>query len=339
MLGFVLATWSCPAVADDREPVRLRYKATEGCPAATTFADEVSARTRRARPAMDGEAARTFEARIEHKGAKYVGRLRIQAPGGASEVRKIATASCEQVASALALFTALAIDPTASVEDGPLDRAKPAQPDATMPKEAAPTPAPAKEARPPPPAPAETAARTTGPSSGWRWRLGVDVLAMSAAAPSGVYGAAIVAEMSPTDPAPFAPRLRFSIGYAQSLEAREGPGLVLVRLPYAAAAACPLEIALATDLDMDLCAGARGGILVARGTDVDAPRTAALPWVDVNAFARVAGSPTKRWRIEAMVGVLAPVTRYTLVFDYPLTVAYTPSAAGVWGGVGCLWGG
>src|SRR5450432_3007066 len=207
MLGFVLAIWSCPAVADDREPVRFRYEATEGCPTATAFADDVSARTRRARPALDGEAARTFEARIEHKGARYVGRLRIQAPGGASEVRKIATASCQQVASALALFTALAIDPTASVEDHPLDRAKPAPPDATMPKEAAPTPAPAKEARLPPPAPAETApkapAKSTGPSSGWRWRLGADVLAMSAAAPSGVYGAAIVTEMSPTDPAPF----------------------------------------------------------------------------------------------------------------------------------------
>ena len=86
------------------------------------------------------QPGRTFEINVDAVGGRSRGRLRILAAGGEATAREVSAGSCDEVASALALVTALAIDP-----DAPLSpkahhrrrtsqhRRRPPRDDATLP--------------------------------------------------------------------------------------------------------------------------------------------------------------------------------------------------------------
>ena len=96
------------------EPIVLRYEAEAGCPDAAEFGGEVRGRASRARLADPGERARTFTVRITRAGRTFRGPLEVRETAGDSSARDVSGASCAEVASALALVTALAIDPQAA---------------------------------------------------------------------------------------------------------------------------------------------------------------------------------------------------------------------------------
>jgi hypothetical protein len=102
------ALWAAEARGEP-PPIRVDYLAHEGCPAADVFLDEIHWRTLLARVAEPGEEALLVQARVTRRGVVSSGRLSL----GEGKARTIEGPSCDEVVSALALITALAIAPAA----------------------------------------------------------------------------------------------------------------------------------------------------------------------------------------------------------------------------------
>jgi hypothetical protein len=98
---------------DDQEPIRLAYRASEGCPNEASFIARIRARTARARIAQVGEAARTFTVVVE-AGRPSSGRVTVQGNDQTDATRRVQADTCSDVADALALVVALAIEPPAT---------------------------------------------------------------------------------------------------------------------------------------------------------------------------------------------------------------------------------
>ena len=107
------------AAEDATEPIRIEYRAESGCPSADEFNAQVFRRTASARLATGGDTARTFIVRIERRGPSLVGSLVVRQTDGTTESREVAGPECGEVATVLALATALAIDPKASLAPAP----------------------------------------------------------------------------------------------------------------------------------------------------------------------------------------------------------------------------
>lgn len=91
------------------EPIRLDYRAAPGCPDEPAFLARVRARTSHARLADRDEPARTFTLRLEG-GGRPSGSVTVSGTGAGEGTRALAANTCEEVADALALMMALAID-------------------------------------------------------------------------------------------------------------------------------------------------------------------------------------------------------------------------------------
>jgi hypothetical protein len=102
---------SAAARAAETEDVLLRYEALAGCPERARFEAEVQALSRRVQFVEAAAGAREFRVRFERKADGVEGTLQISAETGQSE-RKVSGKSCNEVASALALATAIAVDPS-----------------------------------------------------------------------------------------------------------------------------------------------------------------------------------------------------------------------------------
>jgi hypothetical protein len=100
------------ATAEERakEPVRFEYRAPVECPAESEFARRVSERSRGGRLAVPGELARSFRVTLELDASGSVGRVEFVDAEGMSITRSVRGATCDEVASGIALVTALAID-------------------------------------------------------------------------------------------------------------------------------------------------------------------------------------------------------------------------------------
>jgi hypothetical protein len=97
------------------ERMDIEYSAPAECPSADEFITQVLERTDSAELASEGELVRTFVVQITRVGQDVSGSLVIREPdGSSSQSRSLRGAHCSEVAMALALATALAIDPNAS---------------------------------------------------------------------------------------------------------------------------------------------------------------------------------------------------------------------------------
>src|SRR5512136_1399882 len=112
LVGTALLGLDRVAIAEP-ESVRIDYAAPTGCPDATAFMHSLRERTTRFREAAPDEQARGFLVRVKAVGSAFSGRLEIRSPDGPTAVRNVEAAVCDEVSSALALITALTIDPNA----------------------------------------------------------------------------------------------------------------------------------------------------------------------------------------------------------------------------------
>jgi hypothetical protein len=109
---------SLPARADP-EVVELRYAAPPACPSRAAFEAEILERTNNVR--LGAPARRVFAVAIEPTADGFHGALVVDHDAD----KELASPRCEDLTAALALVTALAIDPTASVlprRAAPLER-------------------------------------------------------------------------------------------------------------------------------------------------------------------------------------------------------------------------
>ncbi len=143
-----------PALAD-KEAIALDYQPGAGCPDRSKFIERVQAITSKAEIVSDdGAPRRKFGIHVSRVASAVHGELTID-DHGEKTTRTVSGASCDEVISALALATALAVDPEAlGVEAQPPPAPTPPPAPAPKPKPPVATPVPAKPLGPlatPPP--------------------------------------------------------------------------------------------------------------------------------------------------------------------------------------------
>jgi hypothetical protein len=120
----------------DEEPIDLSYRAYEGCPSERQFLEQVVGRAAKTLVASERARGRKFVVTVVPVRKDAVGKLEIVS-GESTASREVTGANCTEVVSALALFTALAIDPNASMEPGPSISAHDETSDAAAPAQSA----------------------------------------------------------------------------------------------------------------------------------------------------------------------------------------------------------
>ncbi|MES1188530.1 MAG: hypothetical protein ABUL60_32240 [Myxococcales bacterium] len=171
LLG-ALAAGSRGAHAAPAVVVALDYSAPDSCPRASSFREQVLARTSRvsfAEPSSN--AALVWKVEIAETSGGSRGKLRVVAQQPSPLEREVHAARCEQVVDALALVAALSVDPDASLTA----REKPT-PAAPPPVKPAAT-APALRTKPPATRP------SSEPGSSTRLSLGLMLTARTGLAP------------------------------------------------------------------------------------------------------------------------------------------------------------
>lgn len=290
------------------ENVALEYHAPDACPSEDAFTRQVRARTARVRFVKTG-ADRRFLVSIEARASTFAGRLEIIDHAGQRSRRRFKGRNCGEVASALALVTALAVDPKASTAPAS-ELVLPAASSVT-----------AHRSRPT--APRE--ARVRPRRARWRWSSGVDVTATA-----GPASRPLVA------PAPFVGTERqiagpWKLGFRLQAVAAEtgwlGPEAPRARYRWFAARfeLCPLAWDLSKSIGLTPCATSDAGVVVARGTDVALPRSATRGWWSAGLSARLSWRPTSGVFVEIGGDALAAITRDDFVFEKPhITVHRVP---------------
>ncbi|HET7543036.1 MAG TPA: hypothetical protein VFK05_24350 [Polyangiaceae bacterium] len=268
--------------AAQAEPVRVTYAAPEICPSEEVFLERVRSRTRRATFAAPGELARSFDVRIIRAVAKdeLLGQLEFIELDGNRVVRSLRGSACEQLASSLALITALAIDDRmaeAPPEDSdPLQSASHAAPSEAPPPKNNPEQAAASR----PPVPPARAAKTNY----LRWELGgnVGVLTWTTNRASPAFGA--YAELGSARPA-WSVRLS---GFDSRSSRSEGAQRAEFVTDWLRLEACPATLGLGRHFSLSPCLAFDAGRLQAEAPN--APGSTGpqnMAWAAAVALARV----------------------------------------------------
>ncbi|HWA77990.1 MAG TPA: hypothetical protein VG937_36900 [Polyangiaceae bacterium] len=329
-----------PVVAHaETEPIRIEYRAIAGCPSVEEFRAEVFARTRSARPAADSETARTFVVTIESAKAGVVGSLVVREASGATLARKVDGARCEQVATALSLATALAIDPqapeptrdAAAGEAGVNRDGSPGS--ASSKSDGSPTD---KKAEPPKAAPNESSERDNGEpdedrtderevASGagheW-WNAALGPSFETGISPRLSFGASAQLERHRHGPGDFVSGFGLELSWLQGPSYAVDTASSSFRFLLARPFICPSELSLFAALRAGPCLGAELGAVTGTGADLPSAATETRFWAAGDVRLRVRIEPESNWFVEFAGALVFPFTRYTFVFREPETQIY-----------------
>jgi hypothetical protein len=332
-LGLAAIVAFSRVAAAESESVRIEYVAPARCPDATAFMRSLEARTTRFRQAGPDEQTRRFFVRVTEVGSSYAGSLEISSPDGSTSVRSVDAAVCEEVSEALALMTALAIDPdalTSGTKAAPKSPIEPAPEPATA---AAPKPSPRLVAdvagRPPPSA--QSASRP------WRWSAGVLGHTTFEISPAPGYGGDLFVEAEAPVGSALGPAARIGIFLNQSdLQLPTGAA---ARFQWATLSVegCPVRLGLAAlRTTVYPCVASRLGLLRSEGRRISQPERTDSVWSDVGPVVRLRLSATARLLLEADTGLMLPLHRPTFeILDMGSpTTAHTVPRLGGWVGVG-----
>ncbi len=295
-------------------PVVIAYNAAAACPDEAAFLDAVRAQTPNLLEAPPGAPARRLAIAIAPEGNQLVGRLRVDELDGTTFSRDVASPRCDEIVSALALFTALTID---------------SGPTASPPRARSPAPVRAPSPRPAPlPAPPDRlASRDQAP---WpRVELGAMASARGGLAPGLAGGVEPFFDWSTwRTTSGFAPSLRFALAFAASPTTPTPGGTVTFVWLTARASACPVALALGP-LTTRPCSGIDAGILHGQGGDLAHPAAATRPWIAPTLAARVQWTITASMHVELEAGLALPLIRDRFVLGTPPVDAHTaPPIAG-----------
>ncbi len=164
----------------EEEAVRVHYSAPESCPDEAAFVARVRGRTEHGRFAAPGELARTFDIALVAAGSGFSGQIAFTDADGRNVQRRVASPSCDEVASSLALIMALSLDDRVVQSEARVTAGEASA-------SAAPRETPKKEATPTAPVPkiaSQNAAATergaarvaSAPRSSLRFDLGFDAV-------------------------------------------------------------------------------------------------------------------------------------------------------------------
>jgi hypothetical protein len=309
------------------ESVRIDYMAPAGCPDATVFLHSLRERTTHWRDATPDEQARRFLVRVAPMGRSFSGRLEIRSPDGNTAVRRVEGTTCDEVASALTLMTALAIDPKALTGGPKAALESPAEPPAEL----------AAESDRQPLSPSEVAVAVRPPSASqsaaqpWRWSVGLLGNMTFGVAPTLGYGADLFVDAEAPASSTLGPAVRMGIFLNQCDV--EFP-TAAARFQWAAAAVegCPVRLGL-MDLRLTVhpCLAFRLGVLRGEGRRISQPNQTISVWSDAGPVLRLRLAVTARLILEAQGALVLPLHRPTFeITDLgsPTTVYSVPRVGG-----------
>ncbi len=298
---------SFAAPPPDNEPLRVDLTAPEACPTRPTLFDRVRSHTSRVRPASPGERSRALHVVIAPEGDRFVAHVRLIEESEALE-RRVPGKTCEEVLAAVALITALMIDPlattvptdagTADVEEHVVDASR-------APERAAPKPA-TFEVDAGPPAPQRTHAHATIGTSVEAHGLGEAVL-----------GRSLWIEGSMRSP--LSPALRLRLARTQSFTAVRDLHPAFFKLTTAAMEGCFTALRSEAELvtgavELRPCVQVTGGVLEGTSSAFGPAHRMSRPWAGLGALAQA------RWRffgpleLEAALGLTLPLVRDNFFF-------------------------
>lgn len=311
-------------------PFQLSYEAPPGqCPNAHAFLGAIRARTERARLAAPGdESAVSIAVRIgASPGAPVAGRLEIREPDGTRQERAVESATCDEVAKALALVVALYLDPDATIA-----------PEPPAPPPPPPTP-PRRSAEPPPPAPPP-------PARGYAVGIGAGAAVgllgglAPAVAPLGrLFGEVTVARPNEGSGG-LASRLRPSARLSFDAATATGDVAAGTQRYFLFAGSlrlCPLDVRAEGTLHLGPCGGLQGG--VHRGVSEGVPNARAQdkPWLAPSATVHASLSVAERVTVELEAGAVFPLVHTRFFLGPDVTLWKVPAVTGTANAAMTVW--
>lgn len=255
---------------------------------------------------------------------RATGTVQVDGPDGTSTTRKLEGRDCDEVVAALAVVTALAIDPygDAAKESPP----KP-QPSASAPPAAPPAVTPIGTETPPQEQDLRLPLAASAPAIiDDDWLTGAGYAAMSAIGPGMSSGGSVFVGYEPVKGPTLAPRLRITFSFlppaSKVVEQQEG------RISWLGARlqSCPVAT-YGRGLAVMPCVSLGLGSAAAEGMMPGGKRSS-MGWADVGASLQGQLDLVSWLVIDAHAGLIAPLTRYTLVVDQPATTFYETPAVG-----------
>jgi hypothetical protein len=302
---------------DEPERIRTFYAAPPECPSSDAFADAVQARTRRPWVPAGRSSTRTFRVAITLSDGVFRGRLVTESPSGSTRSDEVVWESCEEVVSALAVRTALAIDggpPRAMPPSGPPVLLIPADEDRRF-------------LHPP------ALVRLDAREQPWRFTAGAQITAVGGVAPGVSPAVALFVDLSRIGEGVEAATIRISVMRAQTYVVANQ---ALATLEWVASRleGCPLHRRFDLFTFAPCLAVDTGVVEWKAGT-----RSAVRQWLSVDIIGRAQVTLFERLVLEGQITVILPITRDRFGFGdaevYGATIHEVPvlsAAAG--GGVG-----
>jgi hypothetical protein len=307
-------------------PLHVDYSAPGNCPTEAEFEARVRSRTALARFAGEDEKdAQAVQVVVMPTGTTYAGHLSIVGRSGHVSKRDVEDALCVEVVDALALVTALAVDPNASlspsgpapVASAPVANAKPPaegaapEPVAVIPL-VAPPPVAETARRPAPSRPREADRSPSSPAPRWSVNLGASLVTTAGIAPDALAGGGGLGEIESGSRGWLAPSARLTLfvaanGVFESTTTSKADFLLLAgRVDF-----CPLRV------------GSRGlSLRPCVAVDIGAVRAEAVVdgvagvegWFDAAALVRARWAPGGgRFFVELEGGIFVPVNHSSFV--------------------------
>ncbi|RYZ08388.1 MAG: hypothetical protein EOO73_08020 [Myxococcales bacterium] len=337
----VLLAWGGNAQAQPASPeyapeqVELDYLSSAGCPSKESFVREVTARIRRPVDWVAADGRVLVALSLSHTEGLATGRLEVARAAAPPTLREFTAQTCGEVASALALVVALALDPNARTEA--LPEPPPAVPveEPSAPSAAEPAPLPAAA---PSAAPSEMAAplptrRESPPLHLVAWLgpvAGVD--AGYAPKPLVTFGVSLGARVSWGSW--LTPTLQLTPLWGKT--GSTGPAAALGSFSWAMARleACPVDLRLAPWLGFSPCLAGEIGRLAARGTEQGVEPTAAERWWAASGVTAAVHLELGNWFVRLSGEGMFPVIRDEFVFLEPERTVHRPNAFAYGGRLG-----
>jgi hypothetical protein len=300
MIAVAFTAASTEVRAEGQEPVSIRVDGSIPCTSEADFFARVHRRAPGARSGQPGEPTRSFTIILEGAAPSMRGRLSIVRLDGRSSTREVTGESCTDVVDALALITAVDIDPDAA-------RATPSERIAveTFPS----TP---DEREPPPPTLVAPA-----PSEPWHVSAGIEPSVTAGVAPQPLFGLPVFLELMSPSSGILSPS--FALGFERTFNSTtEIPaGDAVFDLVGGFFQACPVAYS-SSRLRAGPCLRFDAGLLQAagkKGKSLNSAQTDSGPWFALGLVGRAnyqLGGPVF---VGAQFGLGIPLVPYQYRFD------------------------
>jgi hypothetical protein len=328
------------------EHLRLEYVAGRGCPDRQGFVDLIRARTYRENFATDDASARVFEV-VMDPGPPATGQVSIRLGQVPQGERHVQASTCSDVANALALVVALAVDPSALLATPPSSSAS--APTATSPSASppppVPEPAPVSIARAPllapgSPTPAGHAdaplavdSTTSTPRLPSTLSLGTDLAIAGGVVPAAIVGVSPHVGWVSSRAATVVPSARLAFLRAGTGILDVPGGSAIFEWTVAMLDACATHRSSNDSTRISACARVEGGTIDTSGIGIAAPRAQSSAWIAAGALLRGEWAIVQPMFVEGALAAMAHPIVHRFYF-LPDTTAYQVPVLGWSGSVG-----